>query len=186
MPILRLEPMRKLAVLAWTVASAAALVSSAVAAEPNVGALSVERGRGVIMLDVRGSVLGRVASGTLRVTDITPNDRYTALVAGRKLTQERIGPRMVLYRGVGLRFRMLGGGYRIVVRGTGISLSAVGRGVVVLDGEPREPGDDTGVYSLEEGVDCGLEPEACESLPDEPERHILGPVDEGSTRPRVP
>lgn len=177
--------MRKLAVLAWTAASAAALVSSAVAAEPNVGALSVEHGKGVVTLDIRGSVLGRVASGTLRVTDLTPNDRYTALVVGRKLTQERVGPRVMFYRGAGLRFRMLGGGYRITVRGTGIALSAVGRGIVTLDGEPRVPGEDTGVYSLD-GVDCGLEPTACAPLPDEPERYLLGPGDEVAPGPRTP
>jgi hypothetical protein len=66
------------------------------------------------MLDLRGSVLGRLGSGTLRVTDHTPADRYVALVVGRKLTQERVRPRTVLYRGHDLRFRMLGGAYRIV------------------------------------------------------------------------
>ncbi len=73
------------------------------------------------MIDLRGSVLGRLTTGTLRVTDQTPNDRYAALVVGRKVTQERLGPRTVLYRGQGLRFRMLGGGYRMVARGSGIS-----------------------------------------------------------------
>ena len=89
------------------------------------------------MIELRGSVLGRLSNGSLRVTDQTPNDRYAAVVVGRKLTQERIGPRTILYRGQGLRFRMLGGGYRMVARGSGITVSAVGRGVVVLDAEPK-------------------------------------------------
>ena len=76
------------------------------------------------------------------MTDHTPNDRYSALVVGRKVTQERLGPRTVLYRGQGLRFRMLGGGYRVVARGSGITVSAVGRGVVMLDAEPRFAGDE--------------------------------------------
>ena len=176
--------MRKLALIPSAIAVIfAAIVGLASAAEPSAGALSVARGKGVVMLDLRGSVLGRLTSGTLRVTDHTPGDRYVALVVGRKLTQERVGLRTVVYRGQGLRFRMLGGGYRIVARGTGIDVSAVGRGVVMLDGEAKEPGEDTGVYSLEPGADCGLEPQLCAPLPTEPERFVLGPsTDEPSPR----
>jgi hypothetical protein len=166
--------MRKLTILACSIVALAALGGSAGAAGPNVGVLSVEGGKGAVTLDLRGSVLGRLSSGTLRVTDQTPRDRYAALVVGRKVTQERVGPRTVVYRGQGLRFRMVGGGYKIVVRGTGISLSAVGRGVVSLDGERRITGEDAGVYSLEDGVDCGVDPLLCVALPDEPERFVLG------------
>jgi len=173
---------RKLVIISCTLAAAlAALAGHAAAAEPD-GVLSVERGKGVVMLDLRGSVLGRLTSGTLRVTDHTPGDRYVALVVGRKVVQERLGPRTVLYRGQGLRYRMLGGGYRIVVRGNGIDVSAVGRGVVMLDGEPRVPAEDTGVYSLD-GADCELEPQLCTPVPIEPERFVLGPkIDERSPR----
>ena len=117
------------------------------------------------MIDLRGSVLGKLTTGSLRVTDTTPNDRYAALVVGRKVTQERMGPRTVVYRGQGLRFRMLGGGYRMVARGSGITVSAVGHGFVTLDGDPRYAGDDVGVYSLE-GVDCSAEPLSCAAAPD--------------------
>ena len=167
--------MRTLILIACSVAVAATLVGVAGAAEPNVGVLSVEGGRGVVTLDVRGVVLGRLANGSLRVTDLTPRDRYAPIVAGRKLTLERLGPRTTVYRGQGLRFRMLGGGYRIVVRGAGISLSAVGRGVVALDAERRVLGEDAGVYSFADGVDCGIEPQLCTPLPDDPERFTLGP-----------
>lgn len=167
--------------LACSLLAATVLVVSATAAEPNVGVLSVEQGKGIVMLDIRGSVLGRLTTGTLRVTDQTPRDRYAPLVVGRKLTQERIGPRTLLYRGQGLRFRMVGGGYKIVIRGTGIALSAVGRGVVFVQGERRVLGEDAGLYSVD-GVDCGLEPEQCTPLPDAPERFTLGPAEEGSPR----
>lgn len=159
------------------VAAASILVGLAGAAEPTVGVLSVVQGRGVVMIDVRGNVLGRLTSGTLRVTDNTPGDRYAAYVVGRRLTQTRVGARSVLYRGQGLRFRMLGGGYRVVIRGAGIDVEAVGRGIVTLDGEPRVPGDDVGVYSLD-GADCDVEPQRCVPLPTEPERFVLGPADE--------
>jgi hypothetical protein len=129
-----------------------------------------------VMIDLKGSVVGRITSGSLRVTDHTPFDRYTAVVSGRKLTQERVGPRTIVYRGVGLRFRLLGGGYRMVARGTGITVSAVGRGNVMLDGEPRFEADDLGVYSLD-GTDCSVEPLTCTPLPLEPERFVLEPLE---------
>lgn len=173
--------MRLLTLLACSVIAATLLVVSAAAAEPNAGVLSIEQGKGMVMLDLRGSVLGRLTTGTLRVTDHTPRDRYTALVLGRKLTQERLGPRTVLYRGQGLRFRMVGGGYRIIVHGTGIAVSAVGRGVVQVQGMRKVPGEDAGVYSLD-GVDCGLEPEKCTPLPDLLERFVLGSPEEASPR----
>lgn len=167
--------MRKLILILCTLAAFVAVAATASAAEPDAGTLSVERGKGVVMVDLRGSLLGRLTTGSLRVTDHTPNDRYAALVVGRKVTQERLGPRTVLYRGQGLRFRMLGGGYRVVARGSGISVSAVGRGVVMLHAEPKFAGDDAGVYSFEEGVDCSLEPTLCTPLPTEPERFTLEP-----------
>jgi hypothetical protein len=174
--------MRMLAVLACLAALAATLLAGAYGAEPDAGTLSVERGKGVVMLDLRGSILGRLSVGSLRVTDQTPADRFAALVFGRKVTQERIGPRTVVYRGQGLRFRMLGGGYRIVVRGTGIDISAVGKGVAVLDGDPRAASDDAGVYSLD-GVDCGLEPELCLPLPLEPTRFVVESRSSGKLSP---
>jgi hypothetical protein len=172
--------MRTLSLLTCSIAAAVALVATAGAAEPEVGALSVEGGKGVVTLELRGVVLGRLTSGSLRVVDTTPRDRFSARVDGRRLTQERLGPRTVVYRGQGLRFRMLGGGYRVTIRGVGISLSAVGRGVVSLDGESRGPGDDTGVYSLD-GIDCSLEPELCAPLPGEPERYTIGPPPEDAS-----
>lgn len=176
--------MRKLILVLCSLAALVSASSLAWAAEPTTGTLSVERGKGVVMVDLRGSLLGRLTAGTLRVTDHTPNDRYVALVVGRRLTQERIGPRTVIYRGQGLRFRMVGGSHRVVARGSGISVSAVGRGVVMLDGDPRLPGDETGVYSLD-GVDCGFEPALCTPLPSDPERFTLEPPETERPQPRI-
>ncbi len=174
--------MRALVFSICSVAVAALLAGAAGAAEPPAGVLSVQGGKGVVMLELRGSVLGLLGSGSIVVVDRTPRDRYIAIVTGRRLTQQRLSPTRMLYRGQGLRFRMVGGGYRIVVRGIGIAVSAVGRGVVSLDAERRFPEDDAGVYSVD-GVDCGVEPETCTPLPDEPVRFRLGPPpDDGSAR----
>ena len=179
--------MRTAVLLACAALAAAFLAATSMAAQPTTGTLSLERGKGVVTLELRGVVLGRLTGGSLKVVDTTPRDRYTATVAGRKLTQERVGPRTVVYRGQGLRFRMLGGGYRVTIRGAGISLSVVGRGAVTLDGEPKFVGDDTGVYSFEEGVDCGVEPERCTPLPELPVRFLLEPPNGGgSLKPPSP
>jgi hypothetical protein len=172
--------MRKLVLLACSLAVLAAVaVASAGAAVDQPGSLSVDDGRGTVVLELRGSVLGRLGNGSIRVTDLTPRDPFGEIVMGKNLLpEERVGPRTVLYRGQGLRFRMLGGRYRIRVVGTGIAVSAVGRGVVVLDGE-RRADETTGLYSLTEGVDCSIEPTLCTPLPDEPERFTLGSSVEG-------
>jgi hypothetical protein len=165
--------MRTLIVFACALAFAGGLVGAAGAVDPANGTLSVERGKGVVVLELRGSVLGRLGSGAVTVTDLTPRDRYTATVVGRKLKQVHVGFRTTRYRGQGLRFRMVGGSWRIVVRGAGIALSAVGRGAVTLDGDRVSVLDDAGVYSLD-GVDCSSEPESCMPLPDDPIRFTLG------------
>jgi hypothetical protein len=172
--------MRKLILLACSIVAVGAVATSA-GADPATGVLSIDQGRGVVMLDVRGVVLGRLGSGTLRVTDQTPRDRFGEIVRGNVI-EERVGPRTVLYRGQGLRFRILGGRYRIVVRGTGIAVSANARGVVSLDGERKSLDESTGFYSLT-GVDCSIEPALCTPIPDDPQRFTLGsPDDEGDER----
>jgi hypothetical protein len=171
--------MRQLVLLVTAVA-AAVVVGTAGATGPTAGTLSVEGGRGVVTLELRGSMLGLLANGSLRVTDLTPKDRYAPIVTGRKLVQLRVGPRTTVFRGQGLRFRMLGGSYRIVVRGGGIALSGVGWGWVTLDGEPRFAGDDTGVYAVD-GTDCSADPLTCAPIPEVPLRIKLGtPASEGS------
>lgn len=168
--------MRTLVALACA-ALVAVVVATARAAEPDAGTLSVERGRGVMTLEVRGLVLGRLANGSITVTDRSPNDPYVANVSGRRIVvQRRLGPAKVFTRGQGLRFRMLGGSYKIVIRGAGIAVSAVGRGQAQLDGEPRFPGDDVGIYSVQDDADCGSEPLNCLPIPDEPLRIKLEPT----------
>jgi hypothetical protein len=172
--------MRTLFLLACSIIASAAIAASALAADPPNGVLSVDRGHGSVTLEIRGVVLGRVASGSVRVTDNTPRDRFVEYVSGKDWTAERVGPRTVVYKGQGLRFRMVGGRYRIVVRGSGIALSAHGRGAVTLDGE-RRAGEATGLYSVT-GDDCSIEPTLCTALPDEPERYVLGTPEESDAR----
>ncbi|MGH3110470.1 MAG: hypothetical protein ACRDQT_06090 [Gaiellaceae bacterium] len=175
--------MRKLILLVCAIAAVVALALPAGVSGQTSGVLSVDDGRGVVILDLRGVVLGRLTTGTLRVTDHTPRDRFEEIVNGRFVQEERLGPRTTLYRGQGLRFRMVGGRYRIAARGTGITVSAIGRGLVQLDGEPRVPGEPAGLYSINDGTDCSLEPTLCTPLPELRESFVLGGVEE-SPQPR--
>jgi len=165
--LLFLCPIAILAALAATAGAAAPTVG------PTAGNLSVADGKGIVVVELRGVTLGVLASGSLRVTDLTPRDRYVPTVTGRKLTQQRLNARTVVFRGQGLRFKMIGGSYRFVARGSGIALSGVGWGSVTLTGLPKFFGDDVGVYSVD-GVDCGDQPDSCTPLPDTPLKLKLG------------
>jgi hypothetical protein len=169
--------MRTILLLAAAALAAALAVGSAGAGVPKVGTLSVEGGKGQVTVEIKGNVIGRLANGSVRVIDQTPRDRFFPLVLGRKLKITRVNAKTTLYKGQALRFRMLGGSSRIVVRGTGISVSAVGRGFATLDADRLVPEEPAGVYSLV-GVDCSVEAELCTPLPDEPERHVIGPQKE--------
>jgi hypothetical protein len=136
--------------------------------------LSVAGGKGVVVVQLKGSLLGRLDHGSVTVTDLTPNDRFAPIVTGRKLRQTRVARATVVYKGDQLRFRVVGGAFRIGIRGKGIDVSAVGRGFVSLAGDRAASGDDAGTYSID-GVDCGVEPTSCTPLPDELTRFPIGP-----------
>lgn len=164
--------MRALILFVCAIVATVAVAASAAGAVRDSGQLSLERGRGSAALELRGVVLGRLTSGTLRVTDLTPRDRFVPTVSGRRVTADRLGPKTTIYRGVGIRFKVLGGRYRLVLRGAGMSVSAVGVGQVVLEGDPRWIGDDVGVFSLD-GIDCVMASELCLPVPTEATRYEL-------------
>jgi len=135
------------------------------------GMLSVEDGEGRIVIDVRGGVIGRFDRGFVTIQDHTPEDPFEPKVWGA--TREiGVGLEQERHYGQGVRFRLIGGSFRIVVNGSGIDLSAVGSGSVSLEGKGRFPG----VYSLE-GEDCGHARARCKPLPAEVQRFRLGTLD---------
>jgi hypothetical protein len=170
---MRKSATRKLALLACAVIAAASLVGLSGAATPGSGSLDVVEGKGTVTIEIRGTVLGVLANGTVRVTDLTPRDRFYPVVLGRRLTITRPGPKVVVYKGKALRYRVLGGSSKLVIKGTGISASAKGRGYTILDGDRILPEDDAGVYTLD-GQDCVVDVTLCVPLPDLPERYVIG------------
>ena len=133
------------------------------------GTLSVEQANATIKVTARGGVLGRVASGSIQFVDLTPNDRWFPVVNG-------IGRGvLVSYRGEDISFRLLGGQYKLVVRGKGIAISARGSGWALLDGEPDQAGL-TGIWAVGADADCGRAPDKCARIPDVPRRIVFGPA----------
>ena len=131
------------------------------------GTLSVEDGRGKVTIQARGAIIGRLDRGTVTVYDLTPEDANDPYVFGADQPLALVGDG-IKYAGAGLRFRIIGGRYRIVIQGRGIDLSAVGKGFGSIKGDPGQ----FGVYSLD-GADCRKDRATCKLLPEIEKRFLL-------------
>lgn len=176
-----LKAMRKsvLVLLACLLALPAA-AGAALLAKKGDGTLSVEDGRGVVVLSVRGGVIGRFDRGAITIVDLSPRDRFEPRVWGAERENDVRGGRGERYAGQDVRFRLIGGEFFILVNGTGIDLSAVGNGWTTLNGRGRNPG----VFSLE-GEDCAAPRTACRDLPEVARTFRLGdePLERSNAAP---
>ena len=114
----------------------------------------------------RGAVLGRVGNGSVVVIDPRSGDCDSVLVWEQGFRAEavvgelRTGALKCVFSGRNMRFRVVGGEPNVQLRGTNISVTAVGRGQAVLKGrESATPSD--GRYSLNGGI---FEPFPVESV----------------------
>jgi hypothetical protein len=136
-------------------------------APKRAGALSVEGAMGMVKVTARGGLLGRIESGSMQLIDLTPNDRWFPVVNG-------LGRGVVVtLKGENISFRVLGGQYRLVLRGRGISIAARGHGSALLHGEPDDVGD-TGIWATGGDADCRRKPESCSRVPEQPRRVFFG------------
>ena len=99
----------------------------------NDGALSVKNADGRVIIKGRGIVIGRFDKGQVTINDPSPNDGTRPIVTGADSTQS-VGDRTTRYSGSNIRFRVIGGTFSVTVFGTDIDLSAVGKGMVTLNG----------------------------------------------------
>jgi hypothetical protein len=150
-------------------------VAGGAAPSADDGTLSIDGGRGKVTIDARGAVIGRLASGTVTIWDLTPEDANLPVVWGDDFPVRLVGETGVRYSGAGMRFRVIGGRYRISVNGRDIDLSAVGKGWATLRAD--EASFDPGVYSID-GADCSSAREraSCKPLPELERRFQLGTV----------
>jgi hypothetical protein len=138
------------------------------AGEAADGSLAVRDGHGKIVLVVRGSLIGRFGAGSLMIEQLSEGEGTEPVVRGYKTFKWGKGGNARTYAGKGVRFRLIGGRYRVQFNGKGLHFSLVGRGRVQLDGHG----------SLDEGVFYdgfySLNGSEEESLPDEPTWLNLG------------
>jgi hypothetical protein len=125
-----------------------ALPAALLAATRSDGTLSVKRAKGQIHIKLRGTVIGSMAVGSVRIRDLTPNDGQYATF--RHCRERIVSLTTSVCKGKKLSFRALDGGYVITTIGSGTFLSAVGRGTVTLDGA-GDGTSPTGVMSLDGG-----------------------------------
>jgi hypothetical protein len=130
---------------------------------PGDGTLSVKRGRGLVDLKFKGSVLGRI-NGKVYVRDFRPLDGTNPQLVGCRPRVRHPLPGVSTCKGRSVSYRILDGRYRVILHGTGIFLSAVGHGSVTVDGIGDE-GVSDGMMSLNDGL--------YQSLPDYPETFLL-------------
>jgi len=137
--------MRRLGLVASALLLAIPAISFARPMPPGDGTLVVTKGRGTIVLQVKGAVIGRMGNGKLTLTDNDPYDEQTPVVRHVR-AKLQLNDATTVYKGQKIRYRMVEGSYRLKLEGTGIELSAVGRGWVTFDGDDRFVND--GMYSL--------------------------------------
>lgn len=158
--------MRRLVVLTvLAIGLAVPAAGLAVVGASDDGTLSVKNAAGKILLaPFNGSAIGRVGQGRVAVTDPVLSDGVGFDFWGCDNKIEKSETTTVC-TGNNIRFRAIGGSYKIFVKGSGISLSAVGRGTVLLDGLGEEPDfHNDGVFSLNDGAYRSL-PDIAKPLP---------------------
>ena len=111
------------------------------AAASPAGTLSVESGRGTVVVTGKGIVIGRLEKGDVKIVDMSPLDQWSPRVNGVPRGKT------VWLRGKNVNFYVPGGRYKITVRGDGFSISARGQGNVTLTGNP-DPTGATGSYAI--------------------------------------
>jgi opacity protein-like surface antigen len=136
--------MRALLTFAMLAALALPATSAARHQRASDGTLSVRDGRGTITISGRGGVIGSFAQGRVTISDPVDGDGTGPIVTGDEWSKDRDAT-TTTWGGTKVRFRIIGGSFRIVIKGRGINLSLVGTGNVTLDGVGTE---DDGSYSV--------------------------------------
>ncbi len=111
------------------------------------GTLSVKDARGVITIQGRGGVIGSLGKGSVLINDPVDGDGTGPIVTGDDWSKDKTDTATV-WGGTKVRFRIIGGTFRVVVRGRGINLSFVGTGNVIVNGAGT---DADGSYAVNGG-----------------------------------
>jgi hypothetical protein len=163
----------RLAALTLLALALSASAATGAAKAPN-GSLAIVDGRGLVQINGKGALLGKIEKGTLEIVDLTTDDQWSPRVNGVPR-----GHRVWL-RGKKISFRVPTGRYRVTARGTGISISAQGSGVAVLSGDP-DPAGETGLYAVSGATCFGTDTVDCLPLPADVTKVSFGLGDGGAS-----
>ena len=149
--------MRRALVITLVLALAVPVAAAARTLAPGDGSMVVRSGDGhVRLIDFKGAILGRIATGTVVVVDPKGGDCDALLVWDADDAWPRVRTvgddtvlECVFKTTSGMRFRLVGGPNTIRVNGNGIALSAVGQGLGYVRGS-KVIADD-GSYSVNGG-----------------------------------
>jgi hypothetical protein len=140
--------MRRLLTFAMLAALVLPAVSYARERGSNDGTLSVKDGRGTIILNARGGVIGSFARGSVTISDPIDGDGTGPIVTGDDFPPIERNETTTTWRGNKVRFRIIGGAFKVTIKGRGINLSLVGKGNMTLNGAGTE---DDGTYAVNGG-----------------------------------
>jgi hypothetical protein len=126
--------MRRLLVPLLLLATAVPTAALAARTAPADGTLAVRDGRGKVQLTIKGSLIGRLGNGSITIEELAPDEDTEPVVRGYKTFKWGRNNNVRTYTGRNVRFRLIGGRYRVVFNGKGLFFSAVGKGRVTLDG----------------------------------------------------
>jgi hypothetical protein len=108
------------------------------------GTLSIKDGRGTFVVNAKGGIIGSFAKGRVIITDPVEGDGTGPIVSGDDWHRDK-GVTTDVFGGTKVRFRLIGGTFKITVIGRGVNLSVVGRGQVKINSEGTL---DDGSYSV--------------------------------------
>jgi hypothetical protein len=107
------------------------------------GTLSVRNGDGVVFVAARGTLIGTCDQCRVSIVDPSPDDGAPPLVTGYE-DHKDVSETRDLWSGKDLRFRLVGGLFKIKVAGNGIDLGVVAKGWGRIQGYASN----TGTYSV--------------------------------------
>jgi hypothetical protein len=120
--------------VAWAASSAA-----------DDGTLSVKNGDGVIFISARGTIIGACDQCRVSIVDPSPDDGAPAVVSGYEGHKD-VSDTHDIYSGMDVRFRIVGGIFKIRISGFGVDLGVVAKGW----GRIQAYDSNTGTFSVNE------------------------------------
>jgi hypothetical protein len=110
------------------------------------GTLSVRNGDGIVFVVARGTIIGACDNCRVSIVDPSPDDGAPPIVSGYE-SHKDVTPTKDLWVGKDVRFRLVGGQFKIRIAGNGIDVGVVAKGWGRIQGYDSN----TGTYSVNGG-----------------------------------